>query len=565
MIHKKNMLKRILYISLLVLLILTTQELYAQYILTRNFEANLSTAPFNVEITGTSKDVYDIAVDKLSATVKNNNSYAISGNVTFNNKQVTTFEISAGETKVLSNLTLTKAMVSGLTAGQYDLVVNVTAPYATTNNSIKVNLKGTITNVVKNGISETGLGTTANPYLVYKVEDLVRFGQKVSAGTTYSGKTVKQIGDIDFGSTASYYNSNDTSFGNLNGSSGDGNKILTEMTTGTGFIGIGTTTSISSYKAFEGTYAGDGTTPKAIRNLYINNNGNKKVVALFEATNGATIKNINISGNLQSLGDAATIVGWAYGKTKVTDVQSWVNVTLKSGATDLFSLGGIVSGLWSGSDVTLTRCKNYGNITGNSSTAGLASSVFSTAKLTVNNCCNSGTITSNATQEDGSTPANNGTAGLVVKTGGSGGTIVINRSYNSGKIVGKDQTAGLVSFIKGTLKIDSCYNIGNITGTKNVGGLLGYTSGTTTITNSYSAGTITATVTKGGIVGTINGGTPTYSTAYYLNTTASSVASNNTSTTNARTKTVMQSQAFATLLGTNFKYVSGNYPQLTWQ
>ena len=136
------MLKRILYISLLVLLILTAQELYAQYILTRNFETNLSTAPFSVEITGQSVDVYDIDVDKVSASVKNNNSYAISGNVTFNNKQVTAFEIPAGETKTLSNLSLTKAMVSGLTAGQYDLVVNITAPYATTNNSIKVNLKG---------------------------------------------------------------------------------------------------------------------------------------------------------------------------------------------------------------------------------------------------------------------------------------------------------------------------------------------------------------------------------------------------------------------------------------
>lgn len=150
MIHsRKNMLKRILYISLLVLLVFTANELYAGYKLTRSFETNLKTAPFSVEITGTAKDVYDIDVDKLSATVKNNNNYAISGNITFNNKQVTTFEIPAGETKALSNLTLTKTMVSGLTAGQYDLVVNVTAPYATTNNSIKVNLKGTITNCEK--------------------------------------------------------------------------------------------------------------------------------------------------------------------------------------------------------------------------------------------------------------------------------------------------------------------------------------------------------------------------------------------------------------------------------
>lgn len=554
MIHKKNMFKRILYISLLVLLILTAQELYAQYILTRNFEANLSTAPFSVEITGQSVDVYDIDVDKVSATVKNNNSYAISGNITFNNKQVTTFEIPAGETKALSNLALTKAMVSGLTAGQYDLVVNITAPYATTNNSIKVNLKGTITNVVKNGISETGLGTSANPYLVYKVEDLVRFAQKVSAGTTYSGKTVKQIADVDFGSSASYYNSNDTSFGNLNGSSGDGNKILTEMTTGTGFIGIGLLSEPDNYKPFSGTYEGSNC---AIRNLYMKSTTAGKVVALFNSIQGATIQGLRMNGTISSVGDAASIAGWAYGKCQITNCENWINITNATGA---YSLGGIIATAWTDSNVTLTNCRNAGDIKGNCATAGIVGLVYKSV-VTMNNCYNTATITTTT-----SDATNGGTAGLAVKNSTSTGTININRCYNSGVINGKENVGGLISSTYGALNISSSYNIGNITGTVNVGGLLGrQRGGTTTITNSYSAGTITATGAKGGIVGVKASTTCTYSTAYYLNTTANSIASNDKKTTNARTKTVMQSQSFATLLGTNFKYVSGSYPQLTWQ
>lgn len=557
MIHKKNILKRILYISLLTLLILTTQKLYAQYILTRNFEVNLSTAPFDVEITGTSKDVYDIDVDKLSATVKNNNSYPISGNVTFNNKQVTTFEIPAGGTKALSNLTLTKVMVSGLTAGQYDLVVNVTAPYATNNNSIKVNLKGTFTNVEKCQMNETGLGTTANPYLVYKIEDLVRFGKQVENGKTYAGLVVKQDADLDFANSnpKSYYNANDTSFLDLNGNANDGNKILTEMTTGTGFTGIGTW-GVSTYKAFKGTYDGNN---KAIRSVAINSN---RAIGLFNTIEGATIKNLRASGAIKTTGDAGSIVGWVQGKNnKIQNCENWVTITDTGG---LICIGGIVGTVWIGAEVTLEDCRNCADITAIHSAAGLVGLV-NQSTVTITRCCNESRATIKTTGTH-ATDANNGTAGLVVKNPNSGGTVTINESYNAGTVVGTSNVGGLISYTGSTLKITSSYNTGAIQGNADVGGLIGEVKGgTTTISNSYSSGTITASSGKGGIVGRRSGGTVNYTTAYYLNTTATSIVSNDTSTTNARTKTVMQSQAFATLLGTNFKYVSGNYPQLTWQ
>ncbi len=565
MIHKKNILKRILYISLLTLLILTTQKLYAQYILTRNFEVNLSTAPFDVEITGETKDVYDIDVDKLSATVKNNNSYPISGNVTFNNKQVTTFEVPAGGTKALSNLTLTKAMVSGMTAGQYDLVVNVTAPYATTNNSIKVNLKGTITNVVKNGISEIGLGTTANPYLVYKVEDLVRFAQEVSNQGNCTTKVVKQIDDLDFGLSTSYYNSNDTSLGNLNENANDGNKILQETTTGTGFIGVGTFTGPNDYKPFRGTYEGN---KKAIRNLYINTTTGSRVgkpVALFNSLEGATIKGLRMNGKIKSAGDSSSIAGWVYGVCNITDCQNWATVEC---TVNDFSNGGIVGTAWTGANLTLTDCWNAASVTGGSATAGMVGLVFKST-ITMERCRNTANITSTTTA---SSDSNNGTAGLVVKNSSNTGTVNIIQCFNSGIIKGNQNVAGLISSTNGALNITSSYNTGSVTATATgtyAGGLLArHRAGTTNITNSYSAGTISSgtAANKGGLVGyTAAAASLKYSNSYYLSTTATSATSNVANTTISRTKTQMQASTFATTLGGAFKYVSGSYPQLTWQ
>ncbi len=568
MIYKENMLKRILYISLLVLLIFTAQELYAQYILTRNFETNLSTAPFSVDITGETKEVYDIDVDKLSATVKNNNNYAISGNITFNSKQVTTFEIPAGETKVLSNLALTKAMVSGLTAGQYDLVVNITAPYATTNNSIKVKLMGTITNVVKNGISRSGLGTAANPYLVYKVEDLVRFAQEVSNQGESTSKVIKQIDDLDFSLSTSYYNSNDTSLGNLNENANDGNTILKETTTGTGFIGIGTFTGASNYKPFRGTYEGNG---KAIRNLYINTTTGSRVgkpVALFNSLEGATIKGLRMNGTIKSAGDSSSIAGWVYGRCNIADCQNWA--TVECSVND-FSNGGIVGTAWTDANLTLTDCWNAASITGGSATAGMIGLVYR-ATVTMERCRNTANITSVTTA---ASDTNNGTAGLAVKNSSATGTVNIIQCFNSGTIKGNQNVGGLISSTNGTLNITSSYNVGTVTATATgtyAGGLLArHRAGTTTITNSYSAGTISSgtAANKGGLVGyTAASASLKYTNSYYLSTTANSATSNVANTTISRTKAQMQQQSFATTLGTVFKWTSGvnnNYPILNWQ
>ena len=160
----------------------------------------------------------------------------------------------------------------------------------------------------------------------------------------------------------------------------------------------------------------------------------------------------------------------------------------------------------------------------------------------------------------------------MVKNSSNTGTVNIIQCFNSGIIKGNQNVAGLISSTNGALNITSSYNTGSVTATATgtyAGGLLArHRAGTTNITNSYSAGTISSgtAANKGGLVGyTAAAASLKYSNSYYLSTTATSATSNVANTTISRTKTQMQASTFATTLGGAFKYVSGSYPQLTWQ
>lgn len=559
--NRKIKLKYVLFIVLLLMLLFTTKVVYAKYTFNRGFAITATTSPFSVEVTGETKDIYDKDVDKMSATIKNNNSYPVSGEIVFNNVTVTTFKVAGGETKTFSDLMLT---LTGLQAKQHDLIVKFNEPYEYIDNSIKANVKGTITNVVKNKISEADLGTESNPYLVYKVEDFVRFAQEVSNQKKCTTGVIQQIARLDFSEPDKYYNSNDTSFGNLNGNANDGNKILTENTTGTGFTGVGVWgTNTTTAKPFKGVYDGGGTL--GIAGVYMNST---KAIGLFNTIQGATIKNINIAGQITtSGGDSGSIVSWVFGKSEITNVNSWVPATCTS---DGYSTGGIVGTLWTGADLKISNCWNAAAITGGSAAAGIVGLVYQ-ATLNVENCRNTANITSTSKTLDqgsatsGKSTRNNGTAGIAIKNGSSSGTINIRKCYNTGKIKGLENVAGLVSSTNGILNITSSYNTGSVEATNRyAGGLLArHRSGTTRITNSYSAGPVTTPNYKGGLVGfTAVSSTLHYINSYYLNTIATSATSNVENTTISRTAAQMKTPDFATTLGSDFVYKAGTYPEL---
>lgn len=119
-------------------------------------------------------------------------------------------------------------------------------------------------------IAETSITTTI--YEINTVDDLVAFSAIVNSGNSYKGRTVKLMKNLDFKDAKAYVDSN----------------LIGEVTNGEGFTPIGNLNS-----TFQGTFDGQGF---EIKNLYINSKEN--YVGLFGYLDGATIKNLRISGSI---------------------------------------------------------------------------------------------------------------------------------------------------------------------------------------------------------------------------------------------------------------------------
>ncbi len=149
--------------------------------------------------------------------------------------------------------------------------------------------------------------TKDTAYQIWCIEDLVAFSNMVNgegirlengepviiiAGSIFSGKYIVLKRDLNFKSKLSYADSERTDFGDINGNTEDGNSLIDEMTTGTGFISI----AKNGNKYFEGSFDGE---DHKIDNIYINSTDN--YASLFgRIANNAIIENLQISGEMKS-------------------------------------------------------------------------------------------------------------------------------------------------------------------------------------------------------------------------------------------------------------------------
>ena len=189
-----------------------------------------------------------------------------------------------------------------------------------------------------------GTGTSIDPYLVESVEDLVALSNSVNAGNTYSGKYILMSNSFDFIKQKSYQNYNTTAFGDVNGN-GTIEGLLTELTTGAGFVPIGKNTA-----TFNGRLLGN---TECIFNLYINRPSTAYVGFLGYLNGGIvkdlTLNKININGGNYTAGIAGQNQG------------SILNMTVSGNVTGLDNVG-LVAGYMDGSTVSSVFAE--GNVTG---------------------------------------------------------------------------------------------------------------------------------------------------------------------------------------------------------
>ena len=287
-------------------------------------------------------------------------------------------------------------------------------------------------------------GSEKKPYEISCIEDLVALsnivngegikfenGQivQITESDGLDGKNIILVRNLNFKSKYSYADSTRTDFGNINGNDTDGNMLITEMTTGNGFVTIGYHYS----KLFAGIFDGNG---KNINNIVIKNtertmqNGGE---GLFGVTGrDSKIINLTVSGEIDG-GTQRTggIVGYARWNTKIINCRNKSNIKSKS------SVGGITGNMEETS--IIINSGNTGNLEIIEPTDSYVSAggIVGLAENYIINCYNLGNVKNNA-------------KGVYKGAGGIAGNSKANIAY-----------------------IYNCYNAGNIHGENSEGAILG--------------------------------------------------------------------------------------------
>ncbi len=338
------------------------------------------------------------------------------------------------------------------------------------------------------------VNTKAAIMKIYTKEDMEGFRDIVNSGFTYEDYTVEIMNDIDL-----------------------------ECNEENQWTPIG-----NESRYFKGTLNGN---EHIINNLYINTTLNYQ--ALF-GKNSGTIKNIIVMGEIKGESyNLAGIVGENLGE--IENCINYVNVLNNSISNN--KTGGIcgsmtngrvknsvnygiikskndhvggISGFASGTDFSISDCKNYGNISGKSSSGGILGGTKITGNI--EKCINEADIS-------------------AIETVGAGGIIgtyenkninellTINSCSNEGMIYAKTWAAGgILGNNIGYVKILKCKNLGEIYGGNgNCGGIVGSigqndeTIFTSNIDECFNTGYIHALGTSGnpsvgGIAGTVQFG-----------------------------------------------------------
>lgn len=253
-------------------------------------------------------------------------------------------------------------------------------------------------------------------------------------------------------------------------------------------------------EAYSGTFDGAGHT---IQGVYCNDQI-KGRAGLFGYVNGATIKDIKVTGYIKTYGLAGGIAAYIRGGTSITDCVNAATVIAGDTRGYSPSAGGIVGCSEREQQNQITDCINTGTVKvivpdGDYSSAGgiLGQAVNSTL---ISNCSNFGTVSGgrfeNATSK-------------ISYVGGITGRITLTT-------------------------VSDCYNAGVVTDTANpeptLGGIVGILDGTTSLVNSYNVGSVTAastTATLGGVAGSVSRYNNTITNCYYLTGTAGQACGQN--------------------------------------
>ena len=220
--------------------------------------------------------------------------------------------------------------------GTYTLTITGTGSY-----------RGTTSATFHVGKLTGGTGTATDPYLIYSNADWNELAANVNSGTSYSGQYFKMTNDI---------------------------RVTTSL---------GSNSDGDTFYSFNGTFDGAG------HILHVTLNGSDDCVAPFTCINGATIKNLHITGSISTTGmRPASIASFVSGNSTITNC--WSEVAISSSYNKDIDAGGFVARVNEGKTLTLNGCAFTGSITYSNENGyeggGMVGFTQSGATATLNDC-----------------------------------------------------------------------------------------------------------------------------------------------------------------------------------
>lgn len=242
--------------------------------------------------------------------------------------------------------------------------------------------------------------------------------------------------------------------------SADTNAILTDNIdmSGKTYTPIG---ALGTDYKYSGTFNGNG---YEVQNLKISSSSN--CAGLFGRTDGATIKNVGVTGEIETTGIfAGGIVAYVY--NNLTIENCWNKASITAGGYT----GGI-AGYAPYNTATIKKCYNTGTVTANTANGSFAGGIAGYTSGTITNCYNTGTVT-----------ASNSYAGGITGRSYSSNSTITN-CYNIGTVSSVYESGGIVARNSGA--ITNCHNTGAVTASNGyAGGIVGNNLTNGTITNCY--------------------------------------------------------------------------------
>ncbi len=380
----------------------------------------------NVEIQGTINGT--ITVDSASGKITN---YSVVENVVIVNTAATSYHERGHVGAMEIKNSLTGKVVLENDAYVKKLINNKPSASGTVESTGYV---GAVEGSDKTSVT----ATTGNKYVleIGTYDQLVNFRNKVNAGASYSGMTVKLTADIDISERAwtpigaAYRDTTSPNFHVFQGTF-DGNRHTISGLTNTGF-------KIAS--AFKGS---NKTTPAGY---------GEYVFGLFGSVYNATIENIvmaNVNIDLacdekeKVVGDSVgAIVGFAAGDKATTGVTIKNCDVLSGSIVGYDAVAGIVGRSYSGK-ITIENCKNAATVSAIRRAGGIlgytnTSYIKDGGSAAITNCTNSGNVKQTCTPDTDPAGKENlsyyQVAGLAICGGKDAVKITITGSVNNGTI-----------------------------------------------------------------------------------------------------------------------------------